>query len=522
MHAGGPQLDLDVKMIFAKEQPAPMCPLLVHCGGPGSDDDCVQYMWQEALAGYDLWSISQRGMGDGKGPLLLCENQSFLPKKCGALGCDVSDFTDCPCASLDGTPQVGEIWVDIDPRNELLVRNLLTLRKKWGEKCFAAKRWLIESSSGKTYNFLEYVNTQLLARDIDLMRQAIGAEKMSVYGFSYGTYVGGVYATVFSENTGKVVLDGNMEPMPRKALQAKGDGKANDRFISLLLDMCKDAPQNCSLIDPIKNYHDIVESARSGWLTAPTKSGKRFQLTVGMLMAYLQYESTASSGAGYARALETLSQLSRFNSRATRQEAVKMILDGFCYVQGVSTWYNYDVCVGPGQTMQAERAPKGSRKFADTYFEQCAVWGTDLAGYYSVEDVMGLWKQLLTFGEAGIAAALGDMAGFFLWPSRATPTPPMGNPSLTPVIIGNLFDTSTSYAWTQDMRAAFSNGSLITWQGVGHTLTSPTESWDQEAVQECVDYVLAYLQNGTQPIDGVTCRQTKPIPIGKRRPDSSL
>lgn len=29
----------------------------------------------------------------------------------------MSDFTDCPCALLDGTPQLGEIWADIDPAN---------------------------------------------------------------------------------------------------------------------------------------------------------------------------------------------------------------------------------------------------------------------------------------------------------------------------------------------------------------------------------------------------------------------
>ena len=33
------------------------------------------------------------------------------------INCQVSDFTDCPCALLDGTPQLGEIWADIDPAN---------------------------------------------------------------------------------------------------------------------------------------------------------------------------------------------------------------------------------------------------------------------------------------------------------------------------------------------------------------------------------------------------------------------
>ena len=46
-------------------------------------------------------------------------------------------------------------------------------------------------------------------------------------GYSYGTYVGGVYASVFSDSSGRVVLDGDMEASPRKDAQAEGDAIAN-------------------------------------------------------------------------------------------------------------------------------------------------------------------------------------------------------------------------------------------------------------------------------------------------------
>lgn len=44
----------------------------------------------------------------------------------------MSDFTDCPCALLDGTPQLGEIWADIDPANVpwLLPLDLMFLKGK--------------------------------------------------------------------------------------------------------------------------------------------------------------------------------------------------------------------------------------------------------------------------------------------------------------------------------------------------------------------------------------------------------
>ena len=40
-------------------------------------------------------------------------------------------------------------------------------------------------------------------------------------------------------------------------------------------------------------------------------------------------------------------------------------------------------------------------------------------------------------GMAGLAAAVGDMAGFFLWPLKATPTAPMGSAPEKPIVLMN-------------------------------------------------------------------------------------
>ncbi len=53
-------------------------------------------------------------------------------------------------------------------------------------------------------------------------------------GYSYGTYVGGVYASVFSNFAGRIVLDGDMEASPRKEAQAVGDAIANDSWMDFL------------------------------------------------------------------------------------------------------------------------------------------------------------------------------------------------------------------------------------------------------------------------------------------------
>ena len=280
-------------------------------------------------------------------------------------------------------------------------------------------------------------------------------------------------------------------------------------FLSLPSNSGK-AAADCPLKSPEEEYDQIVAAARLGNLTAPTKSGTQFPLTVGMLMAYIQTESLSNSGRLFHRALETLSKLSPKNSPlGTIQSTVAFILDGFCFVKGVSTWYTYDICVGPGHTGEDEEAPYTD--FGEPYMQQCAVWGVDQAGYFSVPDLMRQWRSAAAQnGDAGLAAVVGDMVGYFLWPVKATPNAPMGSSIVYPLVVGNLFDPATSYSWAQDMKNAFKEGSLITWQGIGHTFPSRASDYNREAVAECRVHITEYLQKGTLPPNGLTCFQDKP------------
>ncbi|XBB66358.1 alpha/beta fold hydrolase [Nocardioides sp. WV_118_6] len=55
---------------------------------------------------------------------------------------------------------------------------------------------------------LPHLKTTDVARDLDSLRKAVGQQKMNYYGFSYGTYLGQVYATMFPKRVGRFVWDG--------------------------------------------------------------------------------------------------------------------------------------------------------------------------------------------------------------------------------------------------------------------------------------------------------------------------
>lgn len=56
----------------------------------------------------------------------------------------------------------------------------------------------------------DFVNTDATARDMDLMREVLGDEKMHYYGISYGTWLGFWYAGLFPEHVGRMVMDSSM------------------------------------------------------------------------------------------------------------------------------------------------------------------------------------------------------------------------------------------------------------------------------------------------------------------------
>lgn len=57
-----------------------------------------------------------------------------------------------------------------------------------------------------------YVNTANTARDLDLLRAALGEEKINYLGYSYGTYLGAVYGTLFPQRLNLSVLDSSVHP----------------------------------------------------------------------------------------------------------------------------------------------------------------------------------------------------------------------------------------------------------------------------------------------------------------------
>ena len=87
-----------------------------------------------------------------------------------------------------------------------------------------------DACDAKMPGYAATLTTENTARDWDQVRQAMGEEKISIYGQSYGTVLGSVYATTFPEHTDKVVLDSGYNPGSDNSEQAGGFLKASHDF----------------------------------------------------------------------------------------------------------------------------------------------------------------------------------------------------------------------------------------------------------------------------------------------------
>jgi pimeloyl-ACP methyl ester carboxylesterase len=81
------------------------------------------------------------------------------------------------------------------------------------EKAWIAKSAKYAAACKKKFGWLlPHMRTTDAAKDVDRIRAALGAKKINWYGFSYGTYFGATYATLFPKHVRRMVLDGNVNP----------------------------------------------------------------------------------------------------------------------------------------------------------------------------------------------------------------------------------------------------------------------------------------------------------------------
>lgn len=105
---------------------------------------------------------------------------------------------------------------------------------------------------------MAHVSTTDTARDMDLMRQVLGDDKMHYFGISYGTELGGVYAHLFPKRVGRAVFDAVVDPTQDPEQGSLGQAKGFQLALDNFAEDCVSQVEDCPIGDSAEDVKDRI------------------------------------------------------------------------------------------------------------------------------------------------------------------------------------------------------------------------------------------------------------------------
>ncbi len=117
------------------------------------------------------------------------------------------------------------------------------------------------------------MSTAEVARDMEVLRRAVGDSKLNYLGFSYGSYLGEVYASIFPDRFRTIAIDGVVNPVSWAGTKVTASIPATTRIKSgdgawaalvAGLQACADAgTEYCPLDDPQAEFDQVAASLKA-------------------------------------------------------------------------------------------------------------------------------------------------------------------------------------------------------------------------------------------------------------------
>ncbi|MER6467632.1 alpha/beta hydrolase [Streptomyces collinus] len=427
---------IDIALIRAKATGDPsrrIGSLVFNFGGPGGSGVSTLPAFGADYATlntrYDLVSFDPRGVG--RSAPVECESD----------------------AQLDSYFQQ-----DATPDDSAEQKQLVDRTKQFNAAC--------EKNSRKV---LPHVRTTDAARDMDLMRQVLGDDKLHYFGISYGTELGGVYAHLFPKHVGRAVFDAVVDPTEDPEQSALGQ---TEGFQLALDNFAKDCTSkgDCPIGDTPQEVKDRIAKLLDDLEKKPIPGVFPRQLT-----------QTAATN-GIAQSLYSK--------------------DFWEYLtEGLQQAYE-----GDGKILMLLSDSMNGRsedgEYSNITAANVAINCSDEKPRYTTDDVR---RKLPEFRAAspvfGTYMAWG-MLGCTDWAvPGAADHPDVSAPGSAPIlVVGNTGDPATPYEGAKKMVDALGKGVAVelTYKGQGHGSYDSKNKCVQSAVND-------YLLDGKVPKSGTVC-----------------
>ena len=322
---------------------------------------------------------------------------------------------------------------------------------------------------------LEHFTTLETARDMDILRAALGETKLNYVGKSYGTYLGTLYASLFPKNVGRFVLDGAVDPnismKEQNLAQAIGFDKALEAFVK-----------------------DCATQSDCPFTGTPAQSREIILATLkAAALAPLPQKNPAD---GDDRVItESLIVIGMASSLYDNLDGWPKLRQAF-----TESAQNYGDTFLLLADEYSGRNPDGT--FASNDFDSGAVidcldWRDRRSNDQYTADAKEFTAKAPIFGP--YIAFSGMHCQFFPQPSTQRAPNTLTEIKTAPIIvIGTIRDPATPYIWSRSLAKIFTGSRLISLDADGHTGHGRGSACVDDAVDE-------YLLTGTLPTADLSC-----------------
>lgn len=320
----------------------------------------------------------------------------------------------------------------------------------------------------KTGPVLGHIDTVSSAKDLDILRGVLNDSKLNYLGYSYGTFLGSTYASLFPDNVGRMVLDGAMDPSLSYEELTSGQAKAFEKAIRAYVTHCL-ADSACPLSgtpdDAVGQIQDLIKAVEAA--PRSVKDGRVVNASMfvsGFILPFYNDDNwpllTQALGSAMKDDLAPMLRLADFG---------------------------------------ADREPNGSYSSNSTF----AFNAINCLDYPMSVDTATMRAEEQTL--RGLSPTLGYYFAYGGtnckdWPYKnvRTPAPVDYKGSTDIVVVGTTGDPATPVEWASALRKQLGTASLLTWKGEGHTAYGRSN----DCIGKAVD---GYFVDGRTPADNTVC-----------------
>jgi pimeloyl-ACP methyl ester carboxylesterase len=406
--------------------------LVVNPGGPGGSGieyaaRGSSYWGKELRAAFDIVGVDPRGVGESS-----------------PLSCVTDGQLDDLLAS------------DPDPDTPAEVQADHTLMKSFFDGCMRGDAALAT-----------HVGTVEAAKDLDILRAALGEPKLTYFGASYGTFLGGTYADLFPQNVGRLVLDGAIDPSTSSVDMSLVQAEGFETALRAYVEACV-AEGDCYLGDSVDAGIERIQQFLAELDDQPLPGAGDRELTEGLGLYGI---IVPLYNRDYWPILDVALEA---GLRGSGKELLSLA-DAY-----------------------TSRGPDG---YTDNAFQMLPVVNcldySDAISDAEIEALIPRFEKASpTFGRI-FAADLGACADWSHSSGRDGAT--LNAKGSAPIlVVGTTRDPATPLRWAEGLAGQLDNAVLVKRDGDGHTA--------YHAGNTCVDETIeAYLVSGVVPKDTVSC-----------------